>query len=223
MAEPRQVDDQAVAVPVEERRRIDHGQRNVQPARPPADDREPVAGRAGHGDVAALDDGRLLAGDRRDRVAEPILVVEVDVGHHGHAAVPGVGRVEPAAQSHFHERDVEGLLGEPAEDDRGQQLELGRLAEAAGIRSAAAQDLAHEPGEVVGRDGAAVDHQSLAIGHEVRLGRLADAQPGGPQRGTGERQHAALAVRPGHERAAQSRAAGRRARAGGPGPGRGPG
>ena len=38
----------------------------------------------------------------------------------------------------------------------------------------------------------------------MRLGRLADAQPGGPQRGAGKREDAALAVRAGHERAAQS-------------------
>ena len=68
----------------------------------------------------------------RDRRAEPIHVVEVDVGDDGHAAVPGMGRVEPAAQPDLDEGDVEVRLGEVPEDDRGQQLELGRLAVAAG-------------------------------------------------------------------------------------------
>ena len=50
----------------------------------------------------------------------------------GDAAVPGVGGVEPAAEPDLDERHVQPGLGELAEHDRGQQLELGRLAEAAG-------------------------------------------------------------------------------------------
>ena len=40
---------------------------------------------------------------------------------------------------------------------------------------------------------------ALAIGHEVRLRRLADAQTGRPQDAAGESQDAALAVGPGYE------------------------
>ena len=68
---------------------------------------------------------RAMCGDRRP---EPVHVVQVDVGDGRHAAVPGVGRVEPPAQPDLDERDVQVRLGEVAEDDRGQQLELGRVA-----------------------------------------------------------------------------------------------
>ena len=71
----------------------------------------------------------------------------VDVGDRGHAAVPGVGRVEPAAEPDLDERDVDPLLGEPAEDDRRQELELGRLAEAPRDPVGGRQDLVDEPGE----------------------------------------------------------------------------
>ena len=46
-----------------------------------------------------------------------------------HAAVPGVGRVEPPAEPDLDERHVDGRASaNQREDDRGQQLELGRLA-----------------------------------------------------------------------------------------------
>ena len=81
-------------------------QRHAEPTRPAADDRQRVAGRAGHREVAALDDRRLLPGDVLDRRSEAVHVVEVHVGHDRHAAVPGVRRVEAPTQTHLDERDV---------------------------------------------------------------------------------------------------------------------
>ena len=59
-------------------------------------------------------------------------MVEGDVGDHRHAPVPGVRGVQPAAQPHFDHRQIDAGLGEPAERDGGQQLELGGIAVAAG-------------------------------------------------------------------------------------------
>ena len=95
---------------------------------PSADDLQRVAGRPGHGQVAALDDRGLLPGDRGDRRPETVGVVEVHVGDRGHAAVPGMGRVEATAQPDLDQGQIDPHLGEPAEGDRGQELELGRLA-----------------------------------------------------------------------------------------------
>ena len=111
-----------------DRRRFDRGQRRVHPASPAADDGEGLAIGAGHGQVAPLDDRGLLPCDRGDRRPEPVHVVEGDVRDRGDAAVPGVRRVEPPAEPDLDERDVDAGFGEMAEDDRGQQLELGRLA-----------------------------------------------------------------------------------------------
>ena len=109
-------------------RRLDDGERHGHPSGAPADDLEGLARGAGHGQVAALDDRGLLPGDGRDRRAQAVRVVEVDVGHDRHAAVPGMGRIEPSAEPDLHQRHVEVGLGEVPEDHGGQQLELGRLA-----------------------------------------------------------------------------------------------
>jgi hypothetical protein len=93
-------------------------------------------------------------------------------------------------------------LGEPREHDRGQQLELGRLA--VPLRHPI-RDREHSldvAGEILDADRMAIDDDALPIRHQVRLRRLPDAQPGRSKGATGEGQHAALAVRPGHERAA---------------------
>ena len=180
----------------------DLGQRHAHPPRAPADDRQPVTARAGHRQVAALDDGRLLAGDLRDRVAEPVDVVEIDVGHDRHAAVPGMGRVEPAAQPDLDQRDVRTDLGEAREDDRGQQLELGRVAVASGDPVCDGQDSPTSRAKSSGRDRPAIDLDPLAIRDQVRLRGRPDPMAGRPERRLGQRQDAALAVRPGDERAA---------------------
>ena len=130
-------------------------------------------------------------------------MVEVDVRDRGDAAVPGVGRVEPAAEPDLDDGQVDPLLGEPAEGDGRQQLELGRRAGPAGDPSGRVEDLADEPGERRRVDEPAVDLEPLAVAHQVRLGGLGDAIAGGPQRRPGEGEDAALAVRAADERAAE--------------------
>ena len=199
--EPRQLDVDPVAVPAEQRRGPDLGQRHADAPRATPDDRQPVAARAGHGQVAALDDRGLLAGDLGDRVAQAVHVVEVDVRHDRHAAVPGMGRVEPPAQADLDERQVGTDLGEAGEDDGGQQLELGRLAVTRRDPVGGDQDALDQPREVVRGDRPAIDLDPLAVGHQVRLGRGPDPVARGSQRGIGEGQDAALAVGPGDQRA----------------------
>ena len=82
---------------------------------------------------------------------EPVHVVEVDVGHDRHPAVPGVGRIEPPAETDLDQRDVRTDLREAREDDGGQQLELGRVAVAAGDPVRDGQHPPDQPGEVVRR------------------------------------------------------------------------
>ena len=131
----------------------DLGQRDAEAPRASADDRQPVTARAGHGQVAALDDRRLLAGDRRDRVAQAVGVVEVDVGDHRDAAVPGMRRVQPAAEPDLDERDVRPDLGEAGEDDGREELELGRLAVPAGDPVADAEHPLDQPAKSSGSIG----------------------------------------------------------------------
>ena len=98
--------------------------------------------------------------------------------------------------------DVEPRLREVAEHHGGQELELGRRPEPRRDAVGDGQDVADEPGERAGVDRAAVDDDPLAVGDEMWLGRLADAIAGGPERGPGQRDHAALAVGAGDQRAA---------------------
>src|SRR4029079_3281591 len=67
---------------------------------------------------------------------------------------------------------------------------------------AAGPDVGYERGELAGGDRPAVHHDPLAVADEVRLGGLADAPPGRPERASRQREHAALAVGPRDERAA---------------------
>ena len=96
-----------------------------------------------------------------DRVAEPVHVVEVDVRD---AATPPsqawVASSRPPSPTSTSARS-EPLLGEPAEDDRGQQLELGRRRRGArGDPVGGGEDLADEAGEVAGVDRPPVDLRS---------------------------------------------------------------
>ena len=112
---------------------------------------------------------------------------------------------------------------EVAEGERGQQLELGRWAVATSDAIGDRQPGAHEPREVGRGDRATGDLDPLAVGDEMRLGRLADPIPRGGEAGTHERHHAALAVGPADERAAEARARGCRGRPAAPGSGPAPG
>ena len=107
-------------------------------------------------------------------------MVERDVRDHGHAAVPGVSRVEPSAQPDLDDRQIDAGLGKPEERHRRQQLELGRFAVAPGDPIGQGENLAGDAGERLRIDRHAADLQPLAIGHEVWLGRLTDAVLGGP-------------------------------------------
>ena len=200
--EPRQLHLDPIAVPTEEWGGLHFPQRHAQPPRASTNDRQPLTARAGHGEVPPLDDRGLLARDLRDCVAEPIHVIEVDVGDHGHAAVPGMGRVQAASQADFHESDVRSDLGESGEEDGGQQFEFGRVTVTRSDAVSDDRDASDQPGEVRAGDRLPIDLDPLAIGRQMRLGRCADTIAGRPKGRVRESQHAALAIRSGDERAA---------------------
>jgi hypothetical protein len=91
-----------------------------------------------------------------------------------------------------------------AEHHGGQELELRRRPEARRDPVGDGQHGPDESGERRGVDRPPVDDDPLAVGHEVRLRRLADAVAGGAQRGPGQRDDRALAVGPGDEGAADA-------------------
>ena len=128
-------------------------------------------------------------------------MVEPHVRDHRHAAVPRVRRVQAAAEADLDQGDVEPGLREVAEHHRRQQLELRRRAVAPLDRVGHGEHLADQPGERRGLDRPPVDDDPLAVRDQVRLGGLADAVAGRAQRGSRERDDAALPVGAGDERA----------------------
>ena len=129
-------------------------------------------------------------------------MVELDIGDRHHATVPGMGGVESPTQAHLDQGKVDLLVGKPAEGHRGENLELGRLAMAGGYSVGRVEHLSNEPGERVRINQATVHLESLAVADQVGLGRLTDAIAGCCESAAGQGKHAALAIGPGHERAA---------------------
>ena len=120
-----------------------------------------------------------------------------------HAAVPGVGRVEPAAEAHLDQRDVEPGLGEVAEHrprSAARTRSAGRGGARRGPRAAA-------PRRRAGRSRpAAIGAPSTTMRSRYvtrcGLGVSPTRSPAARERGPGQREHAPLAVGPGDQRAA---------------------
>ena len=119
---------------------------DAEPARPPPDHRQRVAGRAGHRPVAALDDRRLLAGDARivgpsrSMWSRSTLVIT--------ATPPSqawVASSRPPSPTSTTARSTPARRTRGS--DGGQDLELGRRTEPAGHAVGGRQDLADEPRE----------------------------------------------------------------------------
>jgi hypothetical protein len=114
-----------------------------------------------------------------------------------------MGRVETAAEPHLDEGDIDVLLGEPAERERREDLELGGRTVAPLDPPGSGHALAGQTREGPGIDGATVDDRPLAVADEMGLGCLADPRSGGPQGRARQGDDAALAVRPGNKGAAK--------------------
>ena len=202
-AENRQVHLDAVPPGAQVHGRCRLPERHAQASCPSTNDCQRLATCTGHGPIAAHDDRRLLTSNQRDRWAKAIHVVQVHVRHHGDAAVPGVSRVEPAAEPDLHQRDVDADLPKPAEDHRGEELELGRLTQSGRDPFGPREDLADEACEVGGRNELTVDLGPLSVADQVRLGCFTHPVAGGTQSTASQCDHAALAVRTGDERTAE--------------------
>ena len=190
----------AVPVPTQQRGRLDDRQRSTHPSRATPNDGQGLAGRARDREVAPFDDRRLLAGDMGDGRAQPLGVVEVDIGDRDDATVPGMGRVKAPAQPDLHEGDIQVRLRKVTEHDGREKLELGGFAMSSRHLVRHGQHRLDMAGEVGRDDGHPVDHDPLAVRHEMGLGRLTDAQPGRPEGTPGDGQDTALAVGAGDQR-----------------------
>ena len=88
---------------------------------------------AGDDGDAGLDDAGFFAGDRCQRVAELLRVVEADAGDDADVRLADVGRVEPAAEADFEHGSVDIGLREVQKGHRGGDFEVRGASCATGI------------------------------------------------------------------------------------------
>ena len=121
-------------------------------------------------------------------------VVAPDVGDHGDVGLDDVGGVVAAEQPDLDDRHVDGLVGEPRERRRGEQVEV---AGPIGEQRLDRRDLGDDLGEVVVADRLAVAADALGDRLEVGAGVGADGEAVGPEQGGDHPGGGALAVGPG--------------------------
>ena len=109
-------------------------------------------------------------------------MVEANGGNDGNVGIGDVGRIEPTAKPHLEHLNVDGLATERLECHRRQHLERRRPAKAVfGHRLGMGPDRIHRRDERLGRDGLAVDADTLTKGVQVRRREEADALAMGAQ------------------------------------------
>ena len=143
---------------------------------------------------AALEDRGLLVGDLLDGVAEEFQMIHRDRRDRaGDRLVDHVGRVEPAAETDFEQRDVGGRAREQQERRRGLDLEHGDRLVAVGALA-----FAQHAGERFVADELAAarraDAKALVEAHEMRRGVDVNALARRLQHGAHEGDGRALAV-----------------------------
>ena len=138
-----------------------------------------------------LDDPGLFHGDRLERVAQHVLVVEADRRDHRQRGRHDVGRVEAAAKAGLEHGDADLRVGERERAQGERRLEEG--ATRAGRHGRNAREALRD---CRGRGRAAVDPDALAVVDEMRRGEEAGAPADPAQHALEERRGRALAVRP---------------------------
>ncbi len=77
---------------------------------------------AEHGRTPCPENSGLLRTDQLQGLAEPIAVIETDRAHHCDIGVNQVGGIQPAAETHFEDHYIDGVVGE--HNQRGKCVEL---------------------------------------------------------------------------------------------------
>ena len=148
---------------------------------------------------ARLDDAGLLDGDRFERGAQVLLVIEPDRRDGGDQRVEDVGRVEPAAEPDFADRDLDAGAAEQLERHRRRHFEERRVARRARppLRSAStASRTSRRPRPSVARDDRlAVDRRTAPSDRRDAARCSAPVRwPAARSAASDHRRHRALAV-----------------------------
>ena len=128
---------------------------------------------ADDGWLAGSHDAGLLEADGLARGAQVFDVVDVDAGDDGAVGVDDVHCVEPAAQPHFENHQVQRCQRHQPRDGQRGELEVGQAHVAAGLL-----DGLEMRQQLIGGDALPVDAATLLKVHQVRLDVQADAIAG---------------------------------------------
>ena len=128
-----------------------------------------------HRDVG-LDDPGFFQRDGGQRIAEPLLVVEVDAREDADGGGYHVGGIEPPAEAGLQHHHLRAALLKPGEREGGGDLEKGRCVIPLLDERA---DLGEPGGDFVFADHFAIEPHAFAEGHEMRRGEKARLQTGG--------------------------------------------
>jgi hypothetical protein len=170
------------------------------------DDPHDGGGAACHDDgPAGLDDAGLFARDLFERGAEKRRVLHADFGDHGHLRHDDVGAVEASAHAGLEHGELDLLLQEPLQGDRGGQLEEGAQAPAGlgGLALVGAFDFVQQAQEILVGDHGARDADAFVEADEMGAGVERGAHAGGAQDGFQHGGDGALAVGAGDVHAGQ--------------------
>ena len=135
----------------------------------------------GEGDqgAAGTEDAGFFAGDEADGRAEPLLVIERDVGDDGEDGGDDVGGVETASHAYFEDGEIDAGFREVNEGEGGEEFEVAGEGGEGGVEDelpGGRVDAEIEAGEVFVGDVAAVELDALVDAVEVRRGVEANAQ-----------------------------------------------
>ncbi len=150
-----------------------------------------------HDGHARLDDARLFEGNRLERVAEMLLMIEVDGGDGARNRRDHVCRVEPSAEPDLDHANLDRGAPKQLEGDRRRGLEERRLHGQDAGRSQsirAGQHVVHNRLEGGRLDGTIVDDEPLVEIAQMGRGITPGVDTGGAQRRVRHRGHRSLAV-----------------------------
>ena len=76
--------------------------------------------------TAGAHDARLLPANAFAVGPQKLGVVDVDAGDHGAVGIDDVGRIQPPAQAHFQDRDIQPRMAHQPQDGQGGELKVGQ-------------------------------------------------------------------------------------------------
>jgi hypothetical protein len=160
---------------------------------------------ANHGTVAAHNDRGLLFRNFLNRVAQVLLMVQTNVGYHGNAAIPRVGRIKSPTETDLNDCGRDLFLAEGLKDCTDEDLKLCGWTNALFNLVGGIKGTRHRLGEGEWGERLPVDLDALSIADQVRLRGGGVAYPRRTERCGDEGNDAPLAVRSSDERTANSR------------------